>query len=166
MRFNSFTHSACVMVRPKRASKWIWSSTPPTRMGGQSSCLEPRRDTSGGFREWVCRAGAGDGLWWRRRDECKRRKGIVACGKHARPERMCQREGEACECDSIIRRCGESGIASVCKQSQRDCVLQPKVARNELPWVIVQHGINRNAVAAILFSFGGRVTLATTPLGL
>src|SRR5213083_814075 len=66
------------------------------------------------------------------------------------------------ECDSIIRRCGESGIASVCKQSQRDCVLQPKVARNELPWVIVQHGINRNAVAAILFSFGGRVTLGTT----
>src|SRR5438034_8016618 len=51
-------------------------------------------------------------------------------------------------------------------QSQRDCVLHPKVARNELPWVIVQQSINRNAVAAILFSFGGRVTLATTPLGL
>ena len=24
------------------------------------------------------------------------------------------------------------------EQSQRDCVLQPKVARNELPWVIVE----------------------------
>jgi hypothetical protein len=55
---------------------------------------------------------------------------------------------------------------SLRKQSQRDCVLQPKVARNELPWVIVQQSTNRNAVAAILFSFGGHVTLATTPLGL
>jgi hypothetical protein len=50
-------------------------------------------------------------------------------------------------------------------QSQRDCDLQPKVARDELPWVIVQQIINRNAVAAIPFSFCGRVALATTLVG-
>ena len=32
-------------------------------------------------RAWVCRAAKGDGLWWKRRDECKRRKGIVAWRK-------------------------------------------------------------------------------------
>src|SRR5439155_8223144 len=107
-----------------------------------------------------------DGLWWRRRDECKPRKGIVACGKDAKSEAVRQRQRDLCGCDSIIRRYGESGIAFVCKQSQRDCVLQPKVARNELPWVIGEQIINRNAVAAIPFSFGVHVTLATTPLGL
>src|SRR5437773_9783459 len=61
------------------------------------------------------------------------------------PTRRSSDLGEACEYDSPIRWCGETGIAFVCKQSQRDCVLQPKVARNELPWVMVQHGINRNA---------------------
>jgi hypothetical protein len=35
------------------------------------------------------------------------------------------------------------------RQSQRDCVHQPKVARNELPWVIVNRFPNRNAVVAI-----------------
>ena len=35
-----FTHSACVIVRPKRASTCTWSSIPPMRMGGQSSVLE------------------------------------------------------------------------------------------------------------------------------
>ena len=47
-RFNSFTHSACVMVRPNRASRCTWSSTPPARMGGQSSCFEtpPRYEWS------------------------------------------------------------------------------------------------------------------------
>jgi hypothetical protein len=34
-------------------------------------------------------------------------------------------------------------------QSRRDCDLQPRVARNELPWVSVTSDIhNRNAVAA------------------
>ena len=47
-RFSSFTHSACVVVRPNRASKCTWSSTPPMSMGGQSSSLEmaPRYEWS------------------------------------------------------------------------------------------------------------------------
>ncbi len=47
-------------------------------------------------------------------------------------------------------------------QSQRDCVLQPRVARNELPWVTVTVGkiSNPNGVA----SFDSR--RAATPLGL
>src|SRR6267154_2717193 len=45
-------------------------------------------------------------------------------------------------------------------QSQRDCVFQPRVARNELPWVAVDSETNPNGVAS---RFHG---LATTPLGL
>ena len=45
-------------------------------------------------------------------------------------------------------------------QSQRDCVLQPRVARNELPWVAVRRVFNPNEVAPQV-----RVR-ATTPLGL
>ena len=45
-------------------------------------------------------------------------------------------------------------------QSQRDCVLQPKVARNELPWVAKQSWFNPNGAAATSLGF------AATPLGL
>ena len=45
-------------------------------------------------------------------------------------------------------------------QSQRDCVCQPRVARNELPWVAADSDPNPNGVAS---RFQG---LATTPLGL
>src|SRR6266568_8924711 len=45
-------------------------------------------------------------------------------------------------------------------QSQRDCVCQPRVARNELPWVAADSDSNPNGVAS---RFQG---LATTPLGL
>ena len=62
------------------------------------------------------------GLWWRRPDECKRRKEIVASSPRLR---------------------GASYLGS---------------SWNEFP--------NRNAVAAIPFSSGARVMLATTPLGL
>ena len=61
-------------------------------------------------------------------------------------------------CRSVRACCGWASTQPRSGQSQRDCVLQPKVARNELPWVIVEQTINRNAVAAILFSSGGRVT--------
>ncbi len=63
------------------------------------------------------------------------------------------------------------GRGVVC-QSQRDCDLQPKVARlarparTELPWVIGNKFPNRNAVAVITVSFGGRVMLTTTRLEL
>jgi hypothetical protein len=52
------------------------------------------------------------------------------------------------------------------EQRQRRCGLQPRVARNELPWVTVKQYPNRNAVVAIPYSFRSRATLATTPLGL
>src|SRR5881396_2017156 len=45
-------------------------------------------------------------------------------------------------------------------QSQRDCVCQPRVARNELPWVAARSVSNPNGVAS---RFHG---LAATPLGL
>ena len=45
-------------------------------------------------------------------------------------------------------------------QSQRDCGLQPRVARNELPWVMAGKIINPNGVAALLCQG------AATPLGL
>ena len=45
-------------------------------------------------------------------------------------------------------------------QSQRDCVRQPRVARNELPWVAADSDSNPNGVAS---RFQG---LAKTPLGL
>src|SRR5438552_11958876 len=45
-------------------------------------------------------------------------------------------------------------------QSQRDCVRQPRVARNELPWVAADSDSNPNGVASRFQS------LATTPLGL
>ncbi|NBV23228.1 MAG: hypothetical protein EBS05_15075 [Proteobacteria bacterium] len=44
-------------------------------------------------------------------------------------------------------------------QSQRDCVLQPRVARHELPWVAVRQILNPNGVVP-------RFIRATTPLGL
>ena len=46
------------------------------------------------------------------------------------------------------------------QQSQRDCVLQPRVARNELPWEIVPSEANPNGVVA---DVGQR---AATPLEL
>ena len=45
-------------------------------------------------------------------------------------------------------------------QSQRDCVLQPKVARHELPWAVMRWVANPNGVAV------GGIRCATTPLGL
>ena len=45
-------------------------------------------------------------------------------------------------------------------QSQRDCVLQPRVARHEQPWVTARNDFNPNGVASC---FHGR---AATPLGL
>jgi hypothetical protein len=45
-------------------------------------------------------------------------------------------------------------------QSQRDCVHQPRVARNELPWVWRRTNFNPNGVAA------GPRRGAATPLGL
>ena len=45
-------------------------------------------------------------------------------------------------------------------QSQRDCVLQPRVARHELPWVAVSGVINPNGVVS------GATGRAATPLGL
>ena len=53
----------------------------------------------------------------------------------------------------------ESGEPAL-RQSQRDCVLQPKVARHELPWVAVGMVFNLNGVAS--FCHGE----AATPLGL
>ena len=44
-------------------------------------------------------------------------------------------------------------------QSQRDCVCQPRVARNELPWVAADSDSNPNGVAS---RFHG---VAATPLG-
>ena len=49
---------------------------------------------------------------------------------------------------------------SVFLQSQRDCVLQPRVARNELPWVAARQVFNPNGVVSR--GHGG----AATPLGL
>ena len=46
------------------------------------------------------------------------------------------------------------------RQSQRDCVLQPRVARHELPWVRSQRRINPNGVAS------RSRPRAATPLGL
>ena len=46
------------------------------------------------------------------------------------------------------------------RQSQRDCVFQPRVARHELPWVAVQFALNPNGVAARFHGW------AATPLGL
>src|SRR5207302_4349164 len=68
-----------------------------------------------------------------------------------------QCERDACGCDSIkqieTRSSANNPKAHVTTrvigQSQRDCVHQPKVARHELPWVIIEQIINRNAVAAI-----------------
>jgi hypothetical protein len=38
-----------VIVRPNRARMWTWSSTPPTKSGGHSNCLEtPPRQA------WIC----------------------------------------------------------------------------------------------------------------
>src|SRR6266516_115772 len=51
----------------------------PGEDGRTIEWFRDRRDTNGARRAWVCRAEADDGLSWRRRDECKRRKGIVAC---------------------------------------------------------------------------------------
>ena len=50
-------------------------------------------------------------------------------------------------------------------QSQRDCVLQPKVARNELPWVTVRKSIP-TATRLWPIRLNHRGTLATTPLAL
>ena len=46
------------------------------------------------------------------------------------------------------------------RQSQRDCVLQPRVARHVLPWVAVNFILNPNGVVS------GCHPRATTPLGL
>ena len=54
----------------------------------------------------------------------------------------------------------ESRTRSVVLQSQRDCVIQPRVARNELPWVTVRMESNPNGVAARAWH------PAATPLGL
>ena len=50
--------------------------------------------------------------------------------------------------------------SSALRQSQRDCVIQPRVARHELPWVAGRLVFNPNGVAS---RFLGR---AATPLGL
>ena len=50
--------------------------------------------------------------------------------------------------------------ASAVLQSQRDCVLQPRVARNELPWVADGRVFNPNGVAARVRVRGA------TPVGL
>ena len=63
----------------------------------------------------------------------------------------------------IIRRENGAGAKRAFQsslQSQRDCVLQPRVARNELPWVGGREFGNPNGVVALL---GRR---AATPLGL
>ncbi len=39
------------------------------------------------------------------------------------------------------------------RQSQRDCVLQPRVARNELPWVRDGRDLNPNGVVAFIVAF-------------
>ena len=60
----------------------------------------------------------------------------------------------------------ESGTAGrVSLQSQRDSVAQPRVARNELPWVAARKDFNPNGVAADSVP-PSRVTFAATPLGL
>ena len=46
-------------------------------------------------------------------------------------------------------------------QSQRDCVLQPRVASRELPWEKRPLTINPNGVASVWWGMR-----ATTPLGL
>src|SRR5687768_10074360 len=51
-----------------------------------------------------------------------------------------------------IKACGDS-------QSQRDCVIQPRVARNELPWVSGRVFFNPNGVVP-------RLHQAATPLWL
>src|SRR5438445_2599837 len=48
------------------------------------AAAERRRDRSEARRVWVCRAGTVVGLWWRRPDECKRRKRIVAWSEDGR----------------------------------------------------------------------------------
>jgi hypothetical protein len=45
-------------------------------------------------------------------------------------------------CDGIERS------RSAEEQSQRDCILQPRVARNELPWEKRSIGFNSNGVAS------------------
>ena len=55
---------------------------------------------------------------------------------------------------------GRTTDAPAILQSQRDCVCQPKVARNELPWVAADSDFNPNGVAS---RFHG---VATTPLAL
>ena len=49
---------------------------------------------------------------------------------------------------------------SACLQSQRDCVFQPRVARNELPWVEVRTKFNPHGVVS------PNDLWAATPLGL
>ena len=53
-----------------------------------------------------------------------------------------------------------STVKLLAVQSQRDCVLQPRVARNELPWVSSEMVFNPNGVV----SHSDR--RAATPLGL
>jgi hypothetical protein len=49
-------------------------------------------------------------------------------------------------------------------ESQRDSVIQPKVARNELPWVVWQLGSNPEGVVS--HRDNNLKPVATTPLGL
>ena len=39
------------------------------------------------------------------------------------------------------RRRGPEARSKSCVESQRDSILQPRVARNELPWVTNDHGV-------------------------
>src|SRR5205823_14197883 len=72
--------------------------------------------------------------------------------------RMAGEFSSPCESEAPMRDilCNPKGIASS----------SPRLARQRLPWITGQHGINRNAVAAIRFWFDVCVTLPTTPLGL
>src|SRR5437867_9348293 len=56
----------------------------------------------------------------------------------------------------ILWNAGKSAVL----QSQRDCVIQPRVTRNELPWVACRIGFQPQR------GYGGSARSAATPLGL
>ena len=101
---------------------------------GNRAVWRRRRDTSGARRAWVCRAGADGGLWWRKPDECKRRKGIVACPVAPTSKSAVSRISKSATLETL-NGCGsfgalpiwKSAIQQVWKPALRGSGLQPKV---------------------------------------
>ena len=63
----------------------------------------------------------------------------------------------------VLQRADVLRVTGALRQSQRDCGLQPKVARKELPWATVLKTINPNGVVA---NVAVKMGLAATALRL